>query len=59
MSEKTEPAWLSLTTFGAMFEEELDDNAPPGASEEVAFRHRRVVPAGQPPAEWKPGRAPD
>ena len=58
MAEQVEPSWIELTTVNSLWEEQLDENAAKGASDEEAYRHRLVRPAGQPPADWKPGPAP-
>lgn len=58
MTDEIEANWLDLYRLGSEFEEQLDANAPPNASDTVKWRHRMRRYTGQPAAEWKPGRAP-
>ncbi len=53
-----EPNWISLTTPGSDYEEELDVYADPNASDKVKMRHRHKSFTGQSFKEWKPGSAP-
>lgn len=53
-----EPRWLSLTKLGSSYEEEMDVNADPEASDKVRMRHRPLSFTGQIVHEWRPGSAP-
>jgi hypothetical protein len=50
--ERQEPEWLSVTTLGSDYEEEIDIRSKSGDR-----RHRRRAFTGEPLEEWKPGPA--
>lgn len=53
-----EPHWISLTKLGSAYEEEVDVNASPDASDLAKMRHRLTAFTGEAIGDWKPGPAP-
>jgi hypothetical protein len=47
-----------MNKLGSEYEEEMDVNADPAASDNVRMRHRPVSFTGQNVQEWRPGSAP-